>query len=85
MSFPLAMPSAITIQAEKSAFFKEFPLHIASWSGVDIPPDERTLEILETRNVLSREYWQSDGEKIHLLLVSSQRDRRVAHPPEGGF
>jgi hypothetical protein len=50
--------------------------------GKDVPVDEKTYEILETRNVLSRIYENPKGEQIHLLLVGSRKDRRVAHPPE---
>ena len=32
--------------------------------------------------MLSRNYEASDGRKVHLLLVGSYKDRRVAHPPE---
>ena len=78
----IAPPSSMTIKDEMSPFFKTFPLQIGDWKGTDTPPDEKTLEILETRNVLSREYVDSQDHKIDLLLVSSQKDRRVAHPPE---
>lgn len=80
--FRVQPPDDLKIVTEKSAFFNTFPLQIGAWSGVETPPDERTLEILETRNVLSREYKDPDGNAVHLLLVSSDKDRRVAHPPE---
>jgi len=80
--FRLAEPTSFDLHAPMSPFFQNFPETIGSWSGEDTPPDERTMEILETRNVLSREYSNADKEKAHLLLVSSNRDRRVAHPPE---
>lgn len=80
--FRIQLPSDLEAVTEKSVFFQTFPENVSGWSGVEIPADERTLEILETRNVLSREYTAPSGEKVHLLLVSSQKDRRVAHPPE---
>lgn len=80
--FPLAMPRVYRISDDVSPMFLSFPLTVGAWEGRETPPDERTLEILETRNVLSREYAHASGEKLHLLLVSSQSDRRVAHPPE---
>jgi len=80
--FRPAMPFSMDIKDEKSEFFKTFPLTVGVWQGTDMEPDEKTLEILETRNVLSRDYANPAGEKVHLLLVSSRKDRRVAHPPE---
>jgi len=80
--FQVEMPSSLTIAEEKSPFFQQFPLEIGEWKGTDVAPDEKTLEILETRNVLTRFYETADKNGVHLLLVSSQKDRRVAHPPE---
>ncbi len=80
--FRLALPSAMTIAGEVSPFFKTFPLEIGAWKGEEIVPDERDLQILETRNVLSRNYRNAAGDSLHLFLVSSKKDRRVAHPPE---
>jgi EpsI family protein len=81
-AFRLAPPSDLKITGTMSPFFQTFPSTFGGWTGEDTPPDERTLEILETRNVLSRNYATPEGDKVHLLLVSSEKDRRVAHPPE---
>lgn len=80
--FRLTPPSMSSIHAPMSPFLKSFPQQIGNWAGKELVPDERTLEILETRNVLSREYTEPSGARINLLLVSSDKDRRVAHPPE---
>lgn len=80
--FRLQPPSALTIQAEKSAYLTEFPLSIGGWQGSELPPDELAEQILETKNILNREYVNTDGGKVTLLMVVSKRDRRVAHPPE---
>ncbi len=80
--FRLALPSAMTVSDEVSPFFKSFPLQIGNWQGEEMVPDERDLQILETRNVLSRMYRSKSGDSLHLFLVSSKKDRRVAHPPE---
>jgi len=80
--FRLSLPSALTVQDELSPFFQTFPMQIGAWQGEVIAPDERDLEILETRNVLSRNYKNDRGDLLHLFLVSSKKDRRVAHPPE---
>lgn len=80
--FRLSLPSSLTVKDELSPFFQTFPMKIGNWEGEVIAPDERDLEILETRNVLSRNYKNDRGDLLHLFLVSSKKDRRVAHPPE---
>jgi len=74
--------TSFSINEARDARYDAVPLEIGSWTGRDTPLDERTYEILETRNVLSRFYTLPSGEQVHLLLVGSNKDRRVAHPPE---
>lgn len=83
--FPVAMPTSFHIDETKNPFFETFPTVLQDWKGTDAPVDRRTYEILETRNVLYRIYQNAKGEKVELLLVSSKKDRRVAHPPEVCF
>lgn len=59
-----------------------FPIEIGEWKGTDIPLDERTYAILETRNVVMREYNDPTGKKVYLYIVASEINRRVSHPPE---
>ena len=80
--FPLALPSSFSMKTEQDPRFAAIPLAIGGWKGTDEVIDERTYEILETKNVLSRSYQTSKGERVNLLLVGSSEDRRVAHPPE---
>ena len=80
--FPLAMPASFHIDEAKLEIFETFPYQLGDWMGKDYEIEERTYEILETRNVLSRVYQNPAGERVHLLLVGSRKDRRVAHPPE---
>ena len=80
--FPLALPSSFSIDTSLAPIFETIPLKVGHWQGKDVEIDERTYQILETRNVLSRLYSSSQGETVHLLVVASQKDRRVAHPPE---
>ncbi len=66
---------------------RAFPQIIAEWSGKDIPLEESVYEILETRNVLCREYSinpQSSTEKtpVYLTIIYSENNRKVSHPPE---
>ena len=80
--FPLAMPTYFIVDTFRDPLFSKIPLQFGEWQGKDIKLEERVYEILETRNVLSRIYENPKGEKVDLMLVGSQRDRRVAHPPE---
>jgi len=80
--FTLEMPFSFSIDEEQDPLVSELPYHLGGWQGRDLDLDERTYEILETRNVVSRTYKNDMGEALHLLIVGSQRDRRVAHPPE---
>jgi EpsI family protein len=80
--FPLAMPTTFHVDETLDPAFQTFPKELGVWKGEDVPLDEKTYEILETRNVLSRMYENPEGRKMHLLLVGSRKDRRVAHPPE---
>lgn len=80
--FPLAMPTSFSIDQTLDPRFTTIPYQIGSWTGKDLELDQKTYEILETKNILSRLYQNSKQETVHLLLVGSNKDRRVAHPPE---
>lgn len=58
-----------------------FPKELGEWHGEDIVVDERTYEILETRNVLARNYKSSRG-NVYFFIVFSETNRKVSHPPE---
>lgn len=80
--FRIDMPTSFKIDDYKNPLFESFPYELGKWKGEDFEVDEKTYEILETRNVLSRRYDAPNGDQVALLLVSSNKDRRVAHPPE---
>ena len=82
--FPLPAPFSSSIDSN-SSIRHQIPLQVDEWTGVDIPLDAKTYQILETRNVLLREYKNPGGKSVQLLIVSSDKDRRVAHPPEVCF
>lgn len=60
----------------------EFPREIGAWKAKDIEVDERDYEILETRNLIMREYENPSGDKIALFIIYSDTNRAVFHPPE---
>jgi len=59
-----------------------FPKTIGDWKAKDIPISEGDYEILETRNLIMREYTNSQGDVLTLYIVYSENNRKVVHPPE---
>jgi EpsI family protein len=59
-----------------------FPMTVGEWRGSELPITEREYDILETRNLISREYANPAGEKLYLFIVYSETNRSVFHPPE---
>jgi EpsI family protein len=59
-----------------------FPYTVGDWKGKELEVAEKTYEILETRNLISREYTNSANDKIFLFIIYSETNRSVFHPPE---
>lgn len=59
-----------------------FPMTIGEWQGRDLTITEKEYTILETRNLISREYVNAAGDKLWLLIIYSETNRSVFHPPE---
>ena len=59
-----------------------FPYVIEEWKGKDLEITQKEYDILETRNLISREYVDSSGGKVYLFIIYSETNRRVFHPPE---
>jgi EpsI family protein len=60
----------------------DFPKTIGEWTATDIPLTERDYALLETRNLIMRDYKNQKGDSIYLYVVYSEDNRKVAHPPE---
>lgn len=60
----------------------DFPKTVGDWQSKDIQLSERDYEILETRNLIMREYKNPAGQTILLYIVYSEDNRKVSHPPE---
>ncbi len=58
------------------------PMTIGSWKGKDVPLTKRDYEILETTNLLMRQYTNPGGGSVLLYIVYSGDNRKVSHPPE---
>lgn len=70
------------IDAASKTKVSDFPMVIGDWTAKDIPVDDKTYEILETRNLIVREYNNLKGDKVFLYIVYSEDNRKVSHPPE---
>jgi EpsI family protein len=66
-------------------YTQNIPIVVGDWYGNDYSMDERTYEILETKDAIMRKYVNQDGEGVLLTLVFSQNNRKIAHPPEVCF
>lgn len=81
----VSLPSYLIVPKEKGEMLvSKLPMQIGEWKGKDLPVDARAIEILETKNLILREY--SKGEdKLYLYIIYSQDNRKVSHPPEVCF
>ncbi|PIQ89467.1 MAG: EpsI family protein [Candidatus Omnitrophica bacterium CG11_big_fil_rev_8_21_14_0_20_42_13] len=70
------------IKPEDAFDVSSFPMQIADWQGEDIPLEEMVYEILETRNILMREYKRKGEPGIVVYIVYSDKNRKSSHPPE---
>lgn len=59
-----------------------FPSKFNGWSSKDMTVTEKEYGMLETRNLLLREYKNQSGDKIFLFIIYSETNRSVFHPPE---
>ncbi|MCK5393588.1 MAG: EpsI family protein [Candidatus Omnitrophica bacterium] len=60
----------------------KLPFQIGQWQGKDIEVTENVYQILETKDVLMREYKDEDGDVVILAMVYAGRNRDSLHPPE---
>jgi EpsI family protein len=66
----------------KGLYIKMIPNCIGPWVGTDLEVDARTFEILETEDVLMREYHKAGSIPVLLCITSSPENRKAVHPPE---
>ncbi len=58
------------------------PEKIGKWVGKDIPLTERDYAILETKNLVMRQYTDPAGRTLLFYIIYSGDNRKVLHPPE---
>lgn len=61
---------------------EDIPIQLGEWKGKDIPITRRVYQILETEDVLMRQYTNNRGERVDLAIVYSGASRAAFHPPE---
>jgi len=66
-------------------YTQKIPLIINNWYGKDVTMEERTYEVLETKDAIMREYNKPDGKRVMFIVVFAESNRKVAHPPEVCF
>lgn len=59
-----------------------FPLTVGEWKGREIPLEDYVYQMLETRNLITREYKRGASDTIYLSIIYSETNRSVFHPPE---
>lgn len=69
-------------EAATEAKVSAFPKTIGQWQSTDIQLSKRDFEILETTNLIMREYKNPNGEIVYLYIIYSGDNRNVVHPPE---
>lgn len=58
------------------------PIKVGEWRGEDHAVDDRTYELLGTRDVIARMSENPSGERVQMLIVVANQTRRRTHPPE---
>lgn len=62
---------------------RNLPTEIGQWGGREVPVPQYVLDILETKDVVERNYQDSPrATPVDMAVVYSPDNRRVAHPPE---
>lgn len=71
------------VAASDTVMASAIPRRIAEYAGEDRSLRARTLELLETEDVVNRIYAAGEGSTpIGLCIVNSPDNRKIAHPPE---
>lgn len=73
---PVKLDTASKIQVSA------LPMRIGAWEGKDIPLTQKDYDILETTNLVMREYAHPSIGKVLLYIIYSEDNRKVSHPPE---
>jgi EpsI family protein len=82
VALAISVPAYFVVPSVKEEVsVSKLPMQIGAWQGKDLPVDENAYAILETRNLVLREYVKGE-DKVYLYIIYSQDNRKVSHPPE---
>lgn len=68
--------------AGKKIDFQRIPLQVGEWQGKDLKIPQMVYDILETKDVFSRQYQDKKGDTINLTFVYTEDNPDSIHPPE---
>ena len=81
VALAISVPAYLIVpSAKEETLVSKFPMQIGGWSGKDLTVEENAYAILETRNLILREYTKGN-DKVYLYIIYSQDNRKVSHPP----
>ncbi|MCK4810367.1 MAG: EpsI family protein [Candidatus Omnitrophica bacterium] len=85
----LAAASVLVLKIERRkvsthslADFGKLPFEIGNWQGKNLDVSQDVYEILETEDILIRQYKDKEGDSLTLAIVYSGNRRETFHPPE---
>ncbi len=85
VTMALSVPLYLNVPSAKDEpQVSRLPMQIGDWTGRDLAIDEYSYEILETRNLIMREYSRG-SDKVYVYIIYSTDNRKVSHPPEVCF
>jgi EpsI family protein len=70
-------------KANAKASLDALPLTIGTFTGVEVPVEPKIKDILETRNVILRDYMGPNGVRVSLAIVYYDQYRVHFHMPDG--
>ncbi len=86
-SIAAAVTTALTLTtappSSEGVTLGDFPFVVGDFSGTDIPVEQSVKDILETPNVLMRNYVGRDGAHITVAIVYYEQYQVYFHMPEG--
>jgi len=85
LALAVSIPFFLFVPKEKDeVLVSKLPMKIGEWQGRDLDVDKRAYEILETKNLILREYVKGE-DKVYIYAIYSSDNRKVSHPPEVCF
>ncbi len=74
--FPVRLDTDISVR------MADFPKTIGEWVSEELPVSESVYKMLQTRNLIMRNYKNQRQDAVNLYIIYSQDNRKVSHPQE---